>query len=166
MKLQIMDSSWSLLDLCVFTTLHPAVCLRIRERMTANEACASWPVRSCQESRESRREVSGSFSWFSLCGCLELCLKTKGHCCSHGHLFHGLFLVSASGNLSPRAFSPGVLAVLLPPVLGPCATLCGFPEVCPHFAIRFFVCVCVCVCVCFLLNYFLNLLFCAGCVTD
>ena len=139
------DSPWGLLDplSSLLCTLPPA--REEAESLGANEACASWPVRSCQESRESRREVSGSFSWFSLCGCLELRLKTKGHCCSHGHLFHGLFLLSVSGNLSPRAFSLGVLAVLLPPVLGPCAILCGFPEVCPHFAIRFCVCVCVCV---------------------
>ena len=70
-------------------------------------ACASWPVRSCPESRESRREVSVSRSWLSLCGCLKLRLRTKGHCCSQGHLFHGLLLVSGSESLPTCALTRG-----------------------------------------------------------
>ena len=91
----------------VFSTLHPAVCSRGSREADGEWACASWPVRSCPESRESRREVSVSCSWLSLCGCLELRLRTKGHCCSQGHLFHGLLLVSGSESLPTCALTRG-----------------------------------------------------------
>ena len=129
------DSPWGLLDplSSLLCTLPPA--REEAESLGANEACASWPVRSCPESRESRREVSVAGSWLSLCGWLQLRLRTKGHCCSQGHLFRALLLVSGSESLPrcPLTRRPGSLIAAS---LGPCASLCGFPEACLHFAIR------------------------------
>lgn len=142
MQFHFIDSSWRPLDLWVpsllFCTLPSA--WEYPVWMTAMSFCALWPVGSSVR----RIKRGGERSRYHFPSSLSVLLsqavsQDRRSLLFSDRLFYALFLFPDSDNLSPWAFWLGVMAALLLPALGPCTVLCGLPEACLHFVIRFFV---------------------------
>lgn len=105
--------------------------------MIANEClCLLASEELSQENREREGRGLGVILLVLSVWLSQARLKTRGHCCSRGHLFCELFLFSGSGNFSPMSWGHGNFAAAS---LGSLYCPLWLPEACPHFAIRFFV---------------------------